>query len=795
MAEEIQKKLIEEELKESYIDYAMSVITQRALPDVYDGLKPVHRRILFAMKDLGLDSNKSHKKSARIVGEILGKYHPHGDSSVYDALVRLAQNFSLRYPLIQGQGNFGSIDGLPQAAMRYTEARLTKISEELLQDLDKETVKFIPNFDGSLKEPVVLPGKFPNLLANGTSGIAVGMASNIPPHNLNEVLEAINAYIENNEITNLELMKFIQGPDFPTGGIIVGKQGIIEAYKSGRGKIKVRAKTETKDGKIIITEIPYMVNKTSLLEGIADLVKDKRIDGIRDLRDESDRKGLRVVIFLKKDANADVVLNQLYKHSQMQVTFGAMLIALHEGQPKVMTLKDLVKYYVKHRINIVRLRTEYDLRKAKARKHIVEGLIIALNNIDAIVKGIKESENIEKAREFLMNSFNLSVEQANAILDMKLSKLSRLEQNKLNQELNELIKLIKKLEEILGSEEIILQIIKDELNELREKYGDERRTEIIEGEDYIEHEDLIEKEDLVVTFTKDGYIKSTELSEYKSQRRGGQGVTGAKTKEEDIIENLFVTSSLNYLLCFTNKGKVHWLKAYQIPKTNRYSKGKAIVNLLPLDKGEEVSEILSVDNFENYLMFVTKKGIVKRIKLNIFNKPRKGGVKAIKLKNDEVVRVILVKEDSNLIIATKNGMAVKFKAKDIREMGRNAAGVRGIRLKEDEVVGMEIGENNLLVITEKGYGKKTDINEYRLIKRGGKGVTNIKITDKNGKVVGIKTIGDNDEILIVTKKGIIIRINSSNISKIGRSTQGVRLIRLKENDKVKSLGKVVINGA
>ena len=799
MPQEIQVKLIEEEMKSSYIDYAMSVITARALPDVRDGLKPVHRRILFAMNELGLQNNKQTKKSARIVGETLGKFHPHGDIAVYDALVRMAQDFSLRYPLVIGQGNFGSIDGDPAAAMRYTEVKLSKLAEEMLEDIDKDTVKFIPNFDNSLKEPVVLPSKIPNLLINGSSGIAVGMATNIPPHNINEVITAINLVIENKEAQVEDLIKVIHGPDFPTGGIISGGQGIVEAYKTGRGKIFVKAKTKIEPRKIIVEEIPYQVNKTLLIENIAELVKEKKIEGISDIRDESDRKGMRLVIEIKKDANPEIVLNQLYQHTQLQTTFGIIMLALDENKPKIMNLKELVNSFIKHRFNVITLRTKFDLDKAEKRAHILEGLKIALENIDSVIKLIKQSNNVDNAKKDLISNFNLSNEQALAILDMKLQRLTTLEQDKVQSEHNELLNLIKTLKDILANENKIYDIMKQESNELRDKYGDNRKTLIEENGYEVLDEDLIQKEDVVVTLTYSGYIKQTPLTEYRQQRRGGKGIIATETKEEDLVKDLFITSNLNTLLFFTNKGKCFQLKAYELPLESRYSKGKAIVNLLKLKQDEKINSVLPINKFdESYLIFITKKGIIKKTKLNEYENPRSSGLQAIKLLDkDELINVILSTGNDEVMLGTKFGLASRFNEKDITPVGRNSIGVRGIKLnKDDEVIGMEkINENSsLLTVTSNGYGKRTLISEYRLIRRGGKGVTNIltkylKEDSRNEDVVAIKAVYKDDEIMIITEKGITIRMLINQISVIGRNTQGVRVIKL-DNDKVSSVAKI-----
>ncbi len=803
MPETIQIKLIEEEMKESYIDYAMSVITARALPDVNDGLKPVHRRILYTMYRQKLFNNKATRKCARIVGDVLGRFHPHGDIAVYDALVRMAQTFSLRYPLVQGQGNFGSQDGDPSAHMRYTEAKLSKIAEEMLADLEKDTVKFVPNYDGSTQEPVILPCKIPNLLINGTTGIAVGMASNIPPHNITEVTDALIALISNPEATLDELMKYIKGPDFPTAASIAGISGIKKAYEKGRGHIQVKATTSFEKGKIIITEIPYMVNKTTLIESIADLVKDKKVEGIRDLRDESDRKGMRIVIELKDSANPEIVLNQLYKNTQLQTTFSIIMLALVAGQPKILSLKSLLKYFINHRKRIVVRRTEFDLEKAQKRCHILEGLRIALSNIDAVIKDIKSSKDPEIAKQLLITNYKLSLEQSQAILELRLQRLTNLEQNKIQEEYKELVKLIAELKSILASEEKIFNIIRQELLEIREKYQDERKTRILQEEIIdLEDEDLIKKDDVLVTATKTGYIKLTSLEEYKQQKRGGTGIIAAETKEEDVVEHLFVTSNHNYLLFFTNLGKAYWLKAYRIPMAGRYAKGKAIVNLLPLEEKELVNAILPVKEFneKQFIMFATKNGKVKRTSLEKFSNPRKAGIKAITLEdNDELVEARLTPGLLHMIMGTKHGLAIKFAEKDVRVMGRTASGVRGVRLKKgDAVIGMEVAKEDatLLTITENGNGKRTKISDYRLIKRGGKGVINIltkhlKPSSKNSAVVGIKTVMDDDEVLFITQKGVIIRTPVKGISVIGRNTQGVRLMKLKEQDKVNSLARVV----
>ncbi len=798
--EKIIPRVIEQEMKASYMDYSMSVIVGRALPDVRDGLKPVHRRVLFGMYELGVLHNKPFKKSARIVGDVMGKYHPHGDSPVYESLVRMAQDFSLRYPLINGQGNFGSVDGDSPAAMRYTEARLNKLAEEILQDIDKETVAFVPNFDGSLEEPSVMPAKVPNLLVNGSSGIAVGMATNIPPHNMSEVCDATIQTIDNPEIDVLTLMQTIKGPDFPTGGIIMGGSGLKEAYKNGRGKIIVRAKTHLEELKnrtrIIVTEIPYMVNKAELIEAIADLVRDKKVQGISDLRDESDREGMRMVIDLKSGANSDVVLNQLFTHSRMQETFGINLLALVSNQPRLLSLKDIIQQYIEYRRSIVRKRTQFDLTQAENKAHLLEGLIVALDHIDPIVLLIKRSKSPEEARNSLMSYYSLSEKQAQAILDMTLRRLTSLEQDKIRSEHADLLKLIKDLKEILASEQKILGIIKAELLELKEKYGDARRTQLLESEAAaIEEESLIKPEDDVITITHAGYVKRLPVDTYKQQRRGGKGIIAAETKEEDFIENLFVANTHDYLLFFTNLGKVHWIKVYQLLEAGRYAKGTAIVNLLQLGEGEKVTAFIPVKAFEEnkFLFMVTSSGTVKKTSLAEFSNPRKGGIIALTLaEKDELKSVMLTDGNQQIIIATESGSAVKFHESDVRPMGRTAAGVIGIRLRDDKVVGATIADDklSLVTVTENGYGKRSPIADYRLINRGGVGVINIKITDKNGKVVGIANVTDEDELMLISQSGVLIRTPVKGISVIGRNTQGVRVMKLDEKDKVISIAKI-----
>ncbi len=801
MAERIQTRLIEDEMKQSYVDYAMSVITSRALPNVNDGLKPVQRRILYAMNLLGLLHNKPFRKSAHVIGRVLSEFHPHGDVAVYDALVRMAQDFSLRYPLIRGQGNFGSIDGDSAAAMRYTETKLARISEELLVDIDKNTVDFVPNYDDSSKEPIVLPAKLPNLLINGSSGIAVGMATNIPPHNVGEVVDATVSMIDNPSIEVDQLMESLRGPDFPTGGIICGTSGIKNAYRAGRGKIIVRAFAEIDEKndkkRIIVYEIPYQVNKALLIENIAQLVKDKKIEGISDLRDESDREGMRIVIELKQSANPHVVLNKLYKHTQMQTTFGMIMLALVNGEPKILNLRQIIQNFILHRKNVVTRRTKFELDKAEKRAHILEGLIVALDDIDNVVNLIKKSKDVTIARNSLMKSFKLSEMQAQAILDMRLQRLTSLEVEKIKKEHQELLKLIKDLKEILEDEKKIYAIIRKELLELKDKYGDERRTDFEEYAE-MEDEDLIKKEDVVVIVTRSGYVKRLPISVYKQQRRGGKGIIGTGTKEEDFVEHLFVSNTHDHLLFFTDKGRVHWLKTYRIPEAKRYSKGNNIVNLLSLEKDENVNALIPVNEFDDrYLVMATKKGLIKKTKLRVFSRPRKAGIIALKLKGkDTLVNVKLTDGTKDLIIGTANGMAIKFNEKDVREMGRNAAGVRAIRLAGDRVIGLEVAENelSLLTATENGYGKRSKLKEYRLIRRGGKGVRNIKTSVRNGKVVAIKTVSDDVDVMFITKKGMVTRTSIKNLSVIGRNTQGVRLMKLKEGDKLTDVAVVINNG-
>ena len=795
----IVPRVIEEEMKEAYVNYAMSVIIGRALPDVRDGLKPVHRRILYAMYEMGLFSNKSFKKCARIVGDVLGKFHPHGDSSVYDALVRMAQDFSLRYPLVKGQGNFGSMDGDKAAAYRYTEAKLQKISNEMLKDLEKNTVDFKDNFDGSMKEPIVLPNKLPNLLVNGSSGIAVGMATNIPPHNVTEVCEAIKNIIDNPEITDEELLQIIPGPDFPTGGEVACGDALRYAYAKGKGKVTIKAVYEVVKDKIIISEIPYQVNKADLIMQIADLVKDKKVPGIRNINDESDREGIRVVVDLKKDVDANVIINQLFKYSRLKVTFGINLLALVGHQPKLLGLKEILFEHIKHRKEVITRRTQYDLDQAEKRVHLLEGLLIALNNVDEVVQEIKKSRTVEEAKNFLMGKYSLSDIQAKAILEMKLQKLASLEQEKIKDEHQELLERIKYYQEILGSEIIILNLIKEELEEIKNNYGDARKSKIVEGDDeYIDLEELIEESTCVVTLTHSGYVKRLPLDTYKTQHRGGKGVKAAGTKEEDFVEEIYIASTHDYLLFFTDQGQVYWLKVYNIPEGSRQAKGKHVANLLQLSEGEKITATVPVRDFsEGYLFMATKKGTVKKTPLIDFSRPRKGGIRAVNLgEGDNLIGVKATTGFQEIILATKLGWANRFKEQDVRHMGRTARGVRGVRLRPgDEVIGMLVAEEgkNILTLTEKGYGKRTPVSEYRLCHRGGKGVTNIKITSKNGVVQSVKLVEGDEGLMLISKNGIGIRIKISSISVIGRATQGVRVMRLNEGDTLAAAAKIIVD--
>ena len=793
---------LEEEMKSSYIDYSMSVIVSRALPDVRDGLKPVHRRVLFGMHELGMSYNKPYKKSARIVGEVLGKYHPHGDTAVYDTMVRMVQDFSLRYPLVDGQGNFGSVDGDSPAAMRYTEARLARIAEEMLRDLDKNTVDFVPNFDDSLQEPTVLPSYLPNLLINGASGIAVGMATNIPPHNLGEVVDGLIALIKNPDITTEKLMKHVVAPDFPTGGIIYGYEGVKDAYKTGRGRVIVRAKAniETlKNGKenIVVTELPYQVNKANLIEKIADLVREGKLGNISNIRDESDRDGMRMVIELKRDAQPSIVLNQLFKHTQMQTTFGVIMLALVKGAPKILTLKETMQHFINHRMDVLIRRTKYELDAAERRAHILEGYIIALDNIDEVIETIKRSRDVETAKKNLMRKFKLSEIQAKAILDMRLQRLTGLERKKIEDEYKEVIKLIEKLKGILDSEEKRYLIIKDELLEIKEKYGNPRRTEIIYNYEEFSLEDIIAEEDVVVTISHKGFIKRFPVSGYRKQGRGGRGVTGAGTKDDDFIEHMFIASTHQYILFFTDKGKCYWLKVHELPEGGRATRGRSIINLIQKDKDEEIAAFVSVKEFkeDNYLIMATELGTIKKTVLSAYGNVRKGGINAINIvKGDRLIAVKMSDGTNDIVLGTRNGFAIRFNEKDVRDMGRTATGVRGVKLgKGDKVVGLLVikRNDNILVVTENGYGKRSDINDYRITHRGGKGVITVKTSEKVGKMIAMMEVVDGDELVIISSKGMVIRQGVKDIRVMGRNTQGVRVIRLSENDKIADIAKVV----
>jgi len=789
---------LEDEMRNSYIDYAMSVIVARALPDVRDGLKPVHRRILYAMQEAGMTPTKPYKKSARIVGEVLGKYHPHGDTSVYDAIVRMAQNFSIRYMLADGHGNFGSVDGDPAAAMRYTEVRMSKVSELMLQDIDKETVDFVPNYDESLKEPSVLPAKFPQLLVNGSGGIAVGMATNIPPHNMTEVIDGVLMLIDNPDTTIEELMTVIKGPDFPTGAMILGTEGIRSAYLTGRGVVKMRAQAHIEtlsNGKprILVTELPYQVNKARLVEKIADLVRDKSIEGITDLRDESDRNGMRVVIDLRRDANADVILNQLYKHTQLQDGFGIIMLALVDGKPRILNLKEMLYYYVKHQENVITRRTQYELSKAQARAHILEGLTIALDHLDAVITAIRQSRTADIAREALMEGFSLSEKQAQAILDLRLQRLTGLEREKIEEEYQEILKSIEWLKSVLADKEKILQIIRDELAEVKRKFGDERRTIITRDTSEMITEDLIAEEDVVITLTHNNYIKRILLSTYRNQKRGGRGIAGMGTKETDFVENLLITTTHYTIMFFTNRGRVYHLKGYDIAESSRQAKGTAIVNLLPLDSGEKITAIIPVKEYkpDRFLFMATKKGIVKKTGLSEFNTTRKGGLIAINLDDsDELIGVKFTDGQHHVILGTRDGLSIAFAESDVRDMGRMARGVRGIKLREmDEVIGMDTLKDHaeVLTVTECGYGKRTDTSEYRIQSRGGKGIINMKVTEKTGMVIGLRVVHPGQELMLITTEGIVIRTSVDQISVISRNTQGVTLMKTDDNDRVASM--------
>ena len=792
---------IEEEMQKSFIDYAMSVIVSRAIPDVRDGLKPVHRRILYSMYELGITPDKGFRKSARIVGDVLGKYHPHGDSSVYDAMVRMAQEFSTRYLLVEGHGNFGSVDGDSAAAMRYTEARMSRITAELLADINKDTVDFTPNFDETLKEPQVLPSRFPNLLVNGSSGIAVGMATNIPPHNIGETIDGVIALIDNPDISIEEIMNYIKGPDFPTGGLILGREGIREAYRTGRGKIITRAKTQIEEignnrSRIVVNEIPYQVNKARLIERIADLVRDKKIEGISDIRDESDRHGMRIVIDLKRDTNPNVVLNYLFKHTQMQETFGTIMLALVDGEPRVMNIKEILHHYINHQRDVIVRRTKYDLDKAEARAHILEGLLIALDHIDEVIALIRSSRTDQIAKEGLMEKFDLSERQAQAILDMRLRRLTGLERDKLLAEYEALLNTIKELKAILAKEDLQYAIIKEELTIIKNKYNDDRRTEITTAPGEIDLEDLIDEHDVVLTLTHRGYVKRTPLDTYKSQKRGGKGITGLQTREEDFVFDLFVTSTHQRLLFFTSLGKVYELKAYEIPEAGRQARGTAIINLLQLMPGERVQAVIPVNDFEQgkFLTIGTKNGLVKKSPLEEYQNIRKGGLIAIKLREeDEVIGVQLTDGSREIMLASHKGMSIRFDESDVRASGRASMGVKGIELDEDDHVidmGLVYSDNQVLVISENGYGKCTPIGEYRAQRRGGRGIITLKTTEKTGLLVGMKIVEEDDELMIINSEGIIIRIEVKDVSIMSRNTQGVMLMRVDDGSSVISVAKI-----
>ena len=799
---------IEEEMKSAYIDYSMSVIVSRALPDVRDGLKPVHRRVLYGMLDLGVTSGKPFKKSARIVGEVLGKYHPHGDASVYDTMVRMAQEWSLRYMMVDGQGNFGSIDGDSPAAMRYTEARLTKVAEEMLNDINKNTVDFQLNFDDSLEEPTVLPAKIPNLLVNGTSGIAVGMATNMAPHNLREVIDAVVAYIDNKEIEISELMKYVKAPDFPTGGIIYGYEGIKDAYNTGRGRVVMRAKAEIETyghdrERIIVTEIPYQVNKANMIERTAELVNEKKLEGISDIRDESDRDGMRIVYEIKRDANAGVVLNNLFKYTALQTSFSINSIALVKGRPMMLNLKDLIHHFVDHRHDVIVRRTKFELDEAEKRAHILQGLLIALDHLDEVIALIRNSKTPEEAREGLMEKFGLSEIQARAILEMRLRVLTGLERDKIKAEYEELMALIERLKAILADEGLRMQIIKDELADIRERFGDDRRSEIVYAAGDFRMEDMIENEEVVITVSNAGYIKRTSLSEYRVQGRGGKGSMGSNSREEDFIEHLFIASTHNYILFFTELGRCYWLKVYEIPEGTRTSKGRAIQNLVNITKEDKVRSVINVKNLtddeylqNNYIMMCTKNGTIKKTLLDAYSNPRVTGINAINInEGDQLLDVLLTNGTSEIVMALRSGRAIRFNESTVRPMGRTATGVRGITLNgpKDEVIGMiavNDPETTILVVSEKGYGKRTDIEDYRVTNRGGKGVKTIQVTDKTGDLIGIKDVTESDHLMIINKSGLTIRMAVSDLRVMGRATQGVRLIKLNDDDQIASIAKI-----
>ncbi len=802
ITEKILPRQLEDEMRDSYIDYSMSVIVSRALPDVRDGLKPVHRRVLYGMNELGLGPNRPYKKSARVVGEVLGKYHPHGDSAVYDTIVRMAQDFSMRYPLVQGQGNFGSVDGDAPAAMRYTEARMTPLAMEMLRDLEKETVDFGPNFDDTLQQPLTVPAGIPNLLVNGSTGIAVGMATNIPPHNLTEVINACLAYIKDHNLTSAELMKYVSAPDFPTGGIIYGYDGVRDAYTTGRGRIIVRAKANIETQKndresIVVTELPYQVNKAAMIEKIAELIRDKKIEGVSDIRDESDKDGLRVVFDLKRDAVAKVVLNQLYKHTQMQTTFGVIMLALVRGVPRVLELREMVKYFIEHRNDVIVRRTRYDLDQAEKRAHILEGYIIALDNIDEVIQTIKKSKDVETAQGRLMKQFKLSEIQAKAILDMRLQRLTGLEREKIQAEYRDLLQQIEKFKSIIASPELQMKIIGDELTEIKKKFGDERRTDIVYDTKDFTIEDMIAEEDVVVTISHGGFIKRFPVSGYRRQGRGGKGITGAATREDDFLEHMFIASTHHYIMFFTDRGRCYWLKVHEVPEAGRTSKGRSIANLLEKPADEHITAFINVKQFDeaHFVTMVTEEGTIKKTVLSAFGNIRRAGVQAITLDTaDSLKDVRLTNGQQEIIIGTHEGMACRFNEKDVRDMGRTAAGVRGITLeKGDKVIGMIAPHRSgttVLVVSEEGYGKRSEVSDYRLTRRGGKGVITMKATEKTGKVVAMKEVVDNDDLICVTKDGLVIRQHVAEIRVMGRNTQGVRIVRLNDNDRLAAVANV-----
>ncbi|MFK5857436.1 MAG: DNA gyrase subunit A [Bacteroidota bacterium] len=809
--EKIVKVNIENQMKSAYIDYSMSVIVSRALPDVRDGLKPVHRRVLFGMHEIGVYSNRPYKKSARIVGEVLGKYHPHGDTSVYDSMVRMAQDWSLRYPLVQGQGNFGSIDGDNPAAMRYTEVRLRKIAEEMLVDIDKDTVDHQLNFDDSLKEPIVLPAQFPNLLVNGASGIAVGMATNMAPHNLTQVIDATLAYIENNEIEIGDLIKIVQAPDFPTGCIIYGYEGVINAFETGRGRVMMRGEiaieeTSTGRERLIATSVPYQVNKAEMIRKTADLINDKKIDGISDINDESDRNGMRIVYDLKRDAIPNIVINKLYQLTALQSSFSVNNVALVKGRPRTLNLKELIHYFVEHRHEVVTRRTQYDLKEAEKKSHILEGLLIALDNLDQIIKLIRASQTPEEARNGLINTFSLSELQARAILDMRLQKLTGLERDKIKRDYDELQILIADLKAILASFEMRMEIIRNELIAIRDKYGDERKSQIVYTAEDISMEDLIPDEKVIITISHMGYIKRTPLTEYRQQKRGGRGSKGSTTRNEDFLEHLFVATNHNYMLFFTEKGKVFWMRVFEIPEGSKTSKGRAIQNLINISPDDKVKAVINTKDLKdedyinnNFIVLATKKGVIKKTSLEQYSRPRQNGINAITIREgDELLVARLTNGENDVLMALKSGKTIRFNEHKVRSMGRNAAGVRGIRLahEKDEVIGMicvESSDYTILVVSEKGYGKRSEIDDYRITNRGGKGVKTLNITDKTGKLISIKNVTDNDDLMIINKSGIAIRMAVRDLRVMGRATQGVRLIRIDDGDEIAAVAKIDID--